>query len=204
MDSYSVIRKKSWEAVKKEGLLTNNNLPFLDKVDEVKSPNDIVNRILCLNAILFKAFDVKGNNYNTDWLKSSNLFESLTQLELDYLQKDIKAEQFETHVESVYALLWAVSLYDEMSFISTPDDIVKKISINVGDSISEFKEKCKLRTKKEIIEVADLYYCVDWANTEHILSYKKEYYYAYIIKRRRQALEWLIYNFDWDEIPLDT
>ena len=97
--------------------------------------------------------------------------------------------------ESYWALCWCLGLVDDIKDGGTFCDCDKSINFVISSkSFDEFKNKCKLRSKEEILDMQDLYYRYHWLinqskidNTTKIGDLNPS-----IVIERRRALEWVI------------
>ncbi len=66
--------------------------------------------------------------------------------------------------------------------------------------------KARLRSDDQIVSAADLAYCLHWAIRQSELEGKRPpgKVPPYVVVERRRALEWLLSDEDWDDVPLDT
>lgn len=110
--------------------------------------------------------------------------------------------------ESLHVLLWAFGYVDSLSY---PDKIC-----NVGDDVkiiyelkeSGFRQKARLRTKKEILDQADLILRFDWACVSANLEGQPMpgRLDKGVVFERHHTLNWLIryMNQNWDDVTTDT
>lgn len=143
-----------------------------------------------------------------DWLVQEGLYDHLTQEERGFLaRRRLRRNQREMHIEAVFALMWIASLADDMDFRKRcPDDLVYSLpNLHVGESSAEWRRKAKLRDTEELLLATDLAYFLHWAFVEATFKgrglHKVD---MQSVRDRRQALEWLFVDEDWDDVPLDT
>lgn len=110
--------------------------------------------------------------------------------------------------ESYWALCWCMGLVDDISDGSVICDCEKAVSFLMDSSTkTEFKSKCRLRSKEEILDMQDLYYRYQWAINDSKVnetSSSGDLDPSIVIERRR-ALEWMLRDVDdWYDISLDA
>lgn len=138
--------------------------------------------------------------------------EVLTPYEIKYINNDNPTEQeqidFSWHYEHLYALEWALGLveWDYPEQICNVGGIVH--IMNEFDSIDEICDKCVMRSKKEILDTADLIYRMDWAATDariHRFMGPKGLEHG-VVQARHKTLNWLIGfdNKEWDDVDTPT
>lgn len=213
-------RNSSNEFIKNMKIACLETLPLLETSKEVKlkSIDTICKRaIACLLSIQL-ACDIEENR---DYEESKKLFTKLLKeynVEEALLEKERKifdnkfTKQDVIDVtwtyEAYWSLIWALGLIDD---IKVPNDICncqKAITI-VGDckDFKEFKSKCKIRDKEEILDMLDLYYRYHWACVEKRINPDTNIANILpdVVVERRKGLEWLFSKeTDWNDISLDT
>jgi len=65
--------------------------------------------------------------------------------------------------ESLYALLWAVNIIDELKYPNEICDVKNVVSSVMNKSRDDFDRMVNLRTKEEILDKLDLIYRMNWA-----------------------------------------
>lgn len=203
------IRKKSWKKLEKIGLLVNLNLPLFDLTTLMRSEEDIINRLLCLNAVVSSSYGLSKDKAIA-WLEQENLKPFLLENETNFLYSSMnEVDIFKTQIEGMWTLSWCLGLISNKlvienkctnSFVSILPDL------KVFASSNNFKKQAELRSTNKILPIIDYYYCAHWSITamryEGMLIPKK--IAPYIVIGRRMALEWLFTNDDWYDISLDT
>ena len=221
-NSNAIKRKnKSNEKISKMGIPICLGLPVLEDemINDMKSVDEICKRsIACLISTQIACDINDGENY----VESKNMFYNLlkefgvekslnkTEERLfngTYSLKDAIAVTWT--YECNWVLVWALGLIDDD--ISIPSDICdfdKAIQlVSKSKDFNDFKSKCKLRNKIEILDMLDLYYRYHWACVEkridpetNIANLNPE-----VVYERRRGLEWIFAEEDdWFDISLDT
>lgn len=142
----------------------------------------------------------------------TELDQVMTPDELEYFYDDQSDERtridFSWHYEHLYALEWALGLDDW----TEPLDIcnVSK-SVRTLRELGIYEDICKavqMRSKKEILDKADLVYRMDWACVDARIHGMKSPggMEPGVVQARHKTLNWLI-NFgdaDWDCVDIPT
>ena len=169
-----------------------------------------MDRILTLNACIACGYGFPKPKA-LGWLEQEQLLDCLTDPEAKFLAGKAEAKRidFQWRVEAVWALVWAVGSIDSLDF-SQPcsDDLVKLLpDLNTKASSEAFRQKCKLRLDQEVLPMVYLAYCLHWAVREEGLrgqAMESGKVQSQVIVERRLALEWLICDEPWEDVPLDT
>ncbi len=110
--------------------------------------------------------------------------------------------------EDLHVMLWALGFIDSLSYPDKLCDVAHDTKIIHELTEASFKQKAKLRSKKEILDQADLILQLDWAcvdaRTKNQPAPGK--LDKGIVYERHYALNWLI-NYlqeDWDDVSTDT
>lgn len=110
--------------------------------------------------------------------------------------------------ESLWSLLWALGLVEDISIPNALCDVDYVISLVGGcNDYEEFKSKVHIRDIEEILDILDLYYRYHWATTEKRINPETNIadLNPDVVFERRKGLEWLISEIeDWDDISLNT
>ncbi len=205
MDMVS-IRQSSWDIAAKLGFPKNDALPLLDNLKISRSKDEVVNRIfgmLCVAASAY-GFDRKKA---FEWLEREGGIEALTQAEREFLNgAQMNAAPFMEQIEGMWALCWCLRIVPELDF-SKPcsGDFVKLLpDLKKDETGAAFKGKASLRDFQEVVTKCDLAYCLHWGVVHVETGKLKKAIKTYVIMERRRALEWMLSDELWDEVPLDT
>jgi hypothetical protein len=205
----AVVRESSWRLVEREGLRSNPDLPLLDQNLGVRqSVQAVGTRILCMSAVAAHAFGLPLDATRA-WVDREGLRDSLSRTEGQFLagaqQKYLLEMQIQ--VDSLYALAWCASLVDTFSVHGRiPDDLVSCFpDLRSSKSSSSFRARLALRPEEEMLPQLDAAYCFHWAWRDARLSLKRmRVNHEASVGQRRKALEWMMRDGTWDEVPLDT
>ena len=112
------------------------------------------------------------------------------------------------HYESMHVMLWALGFIDSLSYPSEMCVVADDSKIIHDLSEVQFREKAKLRSKKEILDQADLILRLDWACTEARIDRKPipGGLNTDVVTERHRSLNWLINYMQqaWDDVSNDT
>lgn len=201
------IRQISLTKIRDLGYPVNETLPLLENDLNIRSYDEVCNRILTLYACVACSFGFSVSEA-LKWIKKEKLKACLTGMEAEFLRKKSNNKIFfQWQVESLWALTWAVSLHDDLNFFSCcENDFISLFpDIKQQQNTQDFRKKGRLRSQLEIVEMLDFSYCLHWLCTENLLKKKSlNHLDSNIIRERRRALEWILSDHDWDEIVLDT
>lgn len=110
--------------------------------------------------------------------------------------------------EDLHIMLWALGFVDSLNYPASMCDVAADSKIIHGLTEQEFKQKAKLRSKKEILDQSDLILRLDWACVD--ARTKKQPAPGNLDKgvvyERHYALNWLIKyaGQSWDDVSTDT
>lgn len=115
--------------------------------------------------------------------------------------------KFGWRYEGLDVLLWALGFRDSLPAAHTIMDPATDVGIVRKNAAAGLIAKAKPRTMDELLDMADLYYCLHWAAIElRIHGKTNERVNEEIIMERHYALNWLIryMDQDWDHVTTDT
>lgn len=110
--------------------------------------------------------------------------------------------------ECMHVMLWALGYIDSLNYPSTICNVKDDVNIIHKLTETQFRQKAKLRSKKEILDQADLILRLDWAcvdaRTKNLPAPGN--LNADVVTERHRALNWLIRHLDeqWDDVSTDT
>jgi len=206
-------KSKSIKILKKYEIPYIEHLPVIEaeKTITLRTKEEICDRAICLalvaayaegleKSILEKKiieFKVK-DKFSPDEMK---LFETQN---LDHATK----AKFTWRYESLWVLLWSLGYVEKMDMPTEICDVKFSVETIVNRGRDKFIQEAKLRSKKEILDQADLIFRIHWATTEARLKNtpmpgKLD---NGIVYERHYSLNWLIKYMDeeWDDISTDT
>lgn len=208
--------------VRSENLLTarhikiNKYLPCIESAAEtiLRSPTEIAQRVTVLAVTNQVANDGMTGEEASQYLQEHQLWSLATPAERQFLANPTpeRKRQESWKSEGIYILLWAINKIDELSF---PDQLCALSSVGPDDyPIHPDKDPNQYiysistsRSKEDILDVADLYYRMDWACVDARIHKKEmQALHSGVVYERHYALNWLIRYGDqeWDDVSCDT
>lgn len=191
----------------------NPNALFVDSESEVtiRDKDEVVDRALALCYIALKGEGLE-QQYLDKMDREYNIMAKLTPEERDFVRDRHPEEQKKVDAtwryESLHLLLWALSFVDTLSYPDQPCDVVSDAKIMRTLSEQQFREKAKLRSKKEILDQADLILRLDWACVDARVNNRPTpgKMHSGVVYERHYSLNWLIRynNLGWDDVTTDT
>jgi hypothetical protein len=194
-------------------IYANPNSLFVDPEEKVtiRTQDEVVSRALALYYIGLKSEGLE-QQYLDKLDKDFNITAKLTAKEKAYSTARQPTEQQKIDAnwryESLHVMLWVLGFIDSLSYPDQMCNVANDVKIIHGLTEQQFRQKAKLRTKKEILDQADLILRLDWACVS--ARVKKEPAPGNLDKgvvfERHHSLNWLInyMNQDWDNVTTDT
>ncbi len=141
----------------------------------------------------------------------SSLEDVLTPDELAYINDDNSEEKtrikYSWHYEHLYTLEWALGL-DEWMDVTGICDVPKSVRILNGTTIEKLCNEVIVRSKKEILDKADLVYRMDWACVDaRIYGLRMPGNMdPGVVNARHKTLNWIIRldDAEWDDVSTNT
>ena len=200
------LRQESVEEARRLGCELNPGLPLLDSDLRLRSQDDAVRRCLARYAAVAVAYGF-GRRPAKKWLKRERLTDALAGTELAVL-KGGDADFLRPGVESLWAFCWAFGLVERLDYSAICGDnlITLLPDLKSAEPSAPFFDKARLRPLEEVAGAVDLAYSLHWALAEAGLTGGATLgrVSPLVVVERRHALEWLIGDEDWDDVPLDT
>lgn len=203
----------------------NRPLHIPDDEDAVlRDSADVVKRLLVMYAVVLKAEDVSHQEM-LGLMAEARLWSVASPVEKRFLHQDYPAPEecsrMEWRLECIWVLLWALGYIQELSWPSDMCDVQKLVEILKPNEANPLKfiATAKLRSKKEILDAADLIARIhwairdayasnspipcslDWSNNDRMLSVS-QCVATGVVEERHRTLNWLIYlgNAAWDDV----
>lgn len=206
-------KEKTETKLRKLGIPVNPHLPEIESNEEValRPAEEVARRAIGLFAVA-----VRGEGLEKDevlgFLRGRGFEDEATPKEKEFLFKETPTEQekinFTWRYESLWVLLWALGLIEELDYPSSICDVPKAAEIIVNSPATTFVNEAKLRSVAEILDEADLIYRYDWAVVDARIKGLDAPcdLDPGVVYERHYALNWLIGYFDqhWDDVTTDT
>ena len=191
----------------------NPNALFVDAEEDVtlRTQDEVVDRALALCYLGLKSEELEQvhlDKFDLDF----NIKAKLTDEEKRYAYGENTTEKQQTNAnwryESLHLLLWALSYIDDLSYPEELCNVADDVTIIYELKEQKFRAQAKLRTKKEILDQADLILRLNWACVSARIKNEASPsgLNSSIVYERHYSLNWLIQlmNQDWDDVTTDT
>ena len=186
---------------------------FVDPEDKVtiRTLDEVVDRALALCYIGLKSEGLEQEHLDK-MNKDFNISSKLSPLETAYARSKQPTEQQKTDAnwryESLHVMLWALGFIDSLSYPDQMCNVANDVKIIHDLTEKQFRQKAKFRSKKEILDQADLILRLDWACVNARLKNQPApgHLDKGVVFERHHSLNWLInyLNQDWDNVTTDT
>jgi hypothetical protein len=192
---------------------SNPNSLFVDPESEVKirSLDEIIDRASALCYIGLKSEGLE-QKYLNQFDKDFGILSKLTPNENAYVTSIQPTEQQKTDAnwryESLHVMLWAMGFVDTLGYPNKMCIVANDVRFFHDFTKTQLSQKAKLRSKKEILDQADLILRVDWACVNARLKNQTApgNLDVGVVSERHYSLNWLI-NYmqqQWDDVKTDT
>jgi hypothetical protein len=166
---------------------------------QLRSAEDVLDRALVLNVVISCAYGLPALAA-LDWLRRHELLDLLTDDERDFLadvSEGIHVEDLarKLQVESLFALLWALSLVEDLDFDRGCGDEVTRVmpDIESGDDVSELRAAAVRRDPDELYAALDLATVLasTLGDEDLQLGLSPGDVEPYVVWERKRALAWI-------------
>lgn len=193
-------------------------LPILDSLPVVEDDAEVAPRTteeVAIRAIATTLTGVKGETNDqqlVDKLVANFSADSaFSPKERAFIKAPTASKQtlveFSWRYECTHVLLWALGYLPAVNPPDKQADVAKEIGILREKGRAAFIKDAHLRSMKELLDLNDLYYRLNWAAVDlRIKGQPSPKANEEIIVERHRALNWLIryMNQEWDEVTTDT
>ncbi|PKL33575.1 MAG: hypothetical protein CVV45_07070 [Spirochaetae bacterium HGW-Spirochaetae-10] len=203
------IREQTIVQLKSSGVEIPAHLPLLEADSELspKNGDDVARKIAALGMVIGMGYGA-DHAVLIDGIESADLWPYVSPREAERLKNsslvsDQDRIDFQWLAECVYAFAWCLDIVELNPTCSCPDNLA---SLTVpGNKPAEFVKNRCLRPMTEILQQADLHYCLHWHERQRRLEGLDGLVGEGIVWERRRALDWVIgVSEDWDNMPADT
>ena len=191
----------------------NPNSLFVDPEEKVtiRTQDEVVDRALALCYIGLKSEGLEQQHLD-QFDKNFGISSKLTENEKAYATAAQPTEQQKIDAnwryEGLHVMLWALGFIDTLSYPDKMCNVADDVSIIFKLKEQGFRKKAKLRTKKEILDQADLILRLDWACVDARVRNEPApgNLDKGVVFERHHSLNWLIsyLNQHWDDVTTDT
>ena len=193
----------SIEILKSQGVPFIDHLPLRYETGEVapREKDEVIARVICSFAAIMCACTIRDNGELTDEDKRgtkdflNNRFgclDKLTRMERRVIEGEAsydEAVNMGWKYESLWALMWAMGLVEELGFPSEICDCKFVMDTFIGD---DFSGRVKMRGTDEILQALDLIYRYHWACVNaRVHGTDSAGLDEEVVMERRGGLEWL-------------
>ena len=194
-------------------LYPNRNALFVAPEDSVtiRTKDEVVNRALALCFIELKS-ESADKAVLAAFDQQYQVMQHLTEAEKVFISVEHPTTQDMANAnwraEGTHVMLWALGYVDSLSFPDAVCNVTADVDLISSLTAVQFRDKAKLRSKKEILDQADLILRYDWACTSANLQQQGTpgNLNPEVVLERHVALNWLInyMNQVWDDVSPDT
>jgi len=205
-------RSKNNKLIKDMGLPVFENLPVVEdeKTVKLRTPHDVAASCLATTICAVKA-DTQDQQLIDDLVKQYAASSYFSPDEKRYIDNPSAPRQDQINMtwqyECAHVFLWALQARGELAAPDKVCPVAEDLQAIKKIDPAGFVSKARLRPTAEILDMADLYYRLDWAAVDmRVKGRKSEKIDEQIIRERHRALNWLIryMNQDWDDVKTDT
>ena len=193
---------------------TNPYLPAVSSEAEtaIKTAQEVAQRVSAMVFINGFASNFLSSEQTADLMKKGDVLQFITLKEQTLLdEQDEEAMQLETwRCEGIYTLLWALNVIDELEHPNAMCDLggIAQENYPLVNPQDFIKKMTALRSKKEILDAADLYFRMHWACVDaRMKQMDTRGLNPSVVFERLYALNWLISAYgenDWDEVQVHS
>jgi hypothetical protein len=208
--NYRAIREFNLHRLQDAGIPAHPHLPLLDE-EPRRSAEDLARRMVPLYCLAGLANGASGSAM-LEWITDGNLGLLFEPTELALLARPELSKEEMNEVswcqESLYAAAWALSLTKELTWPNKEADLEPLFPQMPPEvETAHFVRSSKLRSDQQLVEVDDLYYCLD-ASLRHDELWngapvESRYPMVQIVTGRRRTLDWIMQSCAWSDVALD-
>ena len=177
----------------------------------IRTQDEVVDRALALCYIGLKSEGLEQKHLD-QMDKDFGIIAKLTPDEKGYATAMQPTDQQQTDAnwryESLHVLLWALGYIDNLDYPDQMCNVADDVKIIYELKEQNFRRKAKLRTKKEILDQADLILRINWACVSARVKNEPapSGLNSSVVYERHYSLNWLInyMNLEWDKVTTDT
>lgn len=199
--------------IKERGIPFLPSLPYVESEAEttIRTKDEVVDRALALCYL-----GVKSEGLETEHLASFDerygITAKLTAKEKEYAFTDTPTQQQNVNAnwryESLHVMLWALGYVDTLIYPDTICQVADDVGLIFPLSEAEFRSKAQLRSKREILDEADLIYRYHWACVDARINGRPMpgNLDSSVVYERHYSLNWLTHYMDqpWNDVSTDT
>jgi hypothetical protein len=186
---------------------------FVDPEDAVtvRTTDEVVDRALALCYIGLKSEGLEQDRLD-EMDRDYHISSKLSPAETNYATAKQPTEQQKIDAnwryESLHIMLWALGFTDSLSYPDKMCNVGEDVKIIYNLTEQQFRQQAKLRTKKQILDQADLVLRLHWACVDARVKNEPSpgHLNSEVVMERHHSLNWLIRYMDqhWDDVRTDT
>jgi hypothetical protein len=221
VENIAATKEQIERRAKSEEYCTAKNIPIYknpnslfvetDEKVSIRTQNEVVDRALALCFIGLKSEGLEQKHLD-QMDKDFGITEKLSPSERAYATAKQPTEQQKIDAnwryESLHVLLWALGYIDTLTYPDKMCNVADDVKIIYELKEKGFRQKAKLRSKKEILDQADLILRLDWACVSTRVKGEQAPggLDKSVVLERHHTFNWLInhMNQSWDDVTTDT
>jgi hypothetical protein len=191
----------------------NPNSMFVDPEAEVtlRTQNEVVDRALALCYMGLKSEGLEQVHLD-EMDKRFSISSKFSPNEKAYATAKQPTDQQKTDAnwryESLHVMLWSLGFIDKLTYPDQMCNVADDVKIIHDLTEAQFRSKAKLRSKKEILDQADLILRLNWAcvNAQVKGEVAPSKLDKSVVYERHYSLNWLIRSLNeaWDDVSTNT
>ncbi|MDP6045500.1 MAG: DUF4272 domain-containing protein [Phycisphaerae bacterium] len=207
-------KARSIEQVKAMGLPFIEHLPVVEDQTQIepRTPQEVASRCLAVAICALKG-ETQGQEaeFVDGLVKEYGAEGYFSPQEAVFIKDPAASEQelvnFCWRYECVHVFMWALGRVDGMASPGAICDVAHDIGAIRDAGPEAFISQAELRSQADILDMADLYYRLNWAAVEmRVKGAESDAIEEGIVCERHRSLNWLIRYMgqDWDDVTMDT
>ncbi|MFD2720609.1 DUF4272 domain-containing protein [Hymenobacter monticola] len=177
----------------------------------IRTPDEVVDRALALCFIGLKSEGLSPARLAA-MDRAYHISSKLSPLERAYVEaaQPTRQQRLDANwrYEGLHVLLWALGYADTLDYPDHLCNVAHDAAIIHDLSERQFRTRARLRSKRELLDQADLVLRLDWACNEARVTQQPVAgnLNPEVVVERHHALNWLIGYLDqaWDDVSTDT
>ena len=201
-------REQSLKIARTLGYPPATALPIVDEFGGPRPPSQVLDRLLALEGVVAASCGLDRQKVRA-WLEKEKIWSALTDEERAFIaQAKGDPETLVARVEAMWALAWTLGIVSELDFSTYCSKQFASMmpDIEKGESSDRFRAGVHPRSFDEVAAACDLSYCLHWAIRQALRTGTNipGKVHGYVVLQRRRALEWVLSDYSWDDVPMDT
>jgi hypothetical protein len=177
----------------------------------IRDKDTVFNRALALCFVGMKG-EGTPNGQLADLAKAWRIVDKLSPREKEFIEADRPSGPQRVDAmwryESLHVLLWAMNLIDSLGYPDQQCSVTNDLKVLNDLPLAQLREKATLRSKKEILDQADVILRIHWAIEDARIKDQPVPggVNPDVVQERHYAFNWLIsyLGLDWDDLQTNT